>query len=253
MDADYLFNQTVEYLKTAQHVVISTGAGISAESGIATFRAPSTGLWSRYKSGELATAEAFKRNPSLVWGWYTWRRMQVANAQPNTAHRAVAAMAQCLPHMTLITQNVDDLHERAGSQDPIHLHGHLATARCFTCSQPYLDTLPIVVDPDAGPLEPPRCQHCEGLIRPNVVWFGERMPENEMKRARIAAFDCDVMLSIGTSGSVAPAVYLPTIAAENGAWVVHINLEADSTAPGNTLIGPATHWLPKLAQALLSA
>ncbi|TFY88500.1 NAD-dependent protein deacylase [Pseudomonas nabeulensis] len=252
MKSEAIFNQTVERLRTARHVVISTGAGISAESGIATFRAPSTGLWSRYKSGELAKVEAFERNPALVWGWYTWRRMEVRNAQPNAAHEAVAALMQCLPRVTLITQNVDDLHERAGSKDAIHLHGHLATARCFTCSKPYLDTLPVIANPEAGPLDPPNCQHCGGLIRPNVVWFGEGMPQDELQRARAAVLDCDVMLSIGTSGNVAPAVFLPTRAFEQGAWVVHINLEASSTAAGSTLVGPATTWLPRLAHALIA-
>ncbi|MEX5629661.1 NAD-dependent deacetylase [Pseudomonas poae] len=252
MNAETLFQHTLEKLRTARHVVISTGAGISAESGIATFRDPATGLWSRYKQGELASAEAFEQNPALVWGWYSWRRMLVSKAKPNAAHLAVAELEQSLHRVTLITQNVDDLHERAGSRDAIHLHGHLTTARCYTCNKPYLDALPVNASQEEGPSDPPHCQHCDGLVRPNVVWFGEKLSPEDINRANAAALDCDVFLSVGTSESVAPAVYLPILAAERGAWVVHINLAPSVSAPGNTLIGTATSWLPRIAQALIS-
>ncbi len=132
----------------------------------------------------------------------------------------------------------------------IHLHGDLASARCFQCNRPYLGALSMDVGPECDNLEPPRCPHCNGLIRPNVVWFGEGMPEQELAQAFSAARDCDVMLSIGTSGNVYSAARIPTLATELGAWMVHINIEPMGTASDKTLVGDATHWLPRLVDAL---
>ncbi|BBP59806.1 NAD-dependent deacylase [Pseudomonas sp. St316] len=249
MNSEALFAQTVKRLRTARHLVVFTGAGISAQSGISTFRDPSTGLWARYDPKELATPAAFAKDPALVWAWYSWRRTLVNEAQPNAAHLAVARLAQCLPLVTIITQNVDDLLERAGSKEVIHLHGDLASARCFQCNRPYLGPLPVGVGEDCDSLEPPRCAHCNGQVRPNVVWFGEGMPEQELDQAFTAARDCDVMLSIGTSGNVYPAARIPTLAAEHGAWLVHINIESIGAASDKTLVGDATQWLPRLVDA----
>lgn len=250
MDSEVIFADTVERLRAARHVVIFTGAGISAESGIATFRDHLTGLWSQYDPQRLATPAAFIRDPRLVWGWYSWRRTLVGKAQPNDAHLAVVTLTQCLPHVTVITQNVDDLHERAGCNEVIHLHGNLARARCFECNRPYLGVLPVSAEPDGAPQDPPRCNHCDGRIRPDVVWFDEALPEEDVMLAFRAACDCDVLLSIGTSGSVYPAAHIPELASEQGAWLVHINIESTGASSDKTLVGPASLWLPKLVEAL---
>ena len=217
-------NQIIEALNTARHIVVLTGAGVSAESGIPTFRDPLTGLWQRFDPMELASAQAFRRNPALVWGWYEWRRMKVMQAQPNPAHLALARLAEHTPQMTLITQNVDDLHERAGSRDVIHLHGSLLRPRCFACAREPQSRLPEPNEPEQGrELEPPRCEHCGGRLRPGVVWFGESLPDAALRRAFSAAKEADLLLVVGTSGIVYPAAELPTIVRRAGARVIHIN------------------------------
>ncbi|WP_338724167.1 NAD-dependent deacylase [Pseudomonas tolaasii] len=213
-----------QQLRKAQHVVIFTGAGASTESGIPTFRDALTGLWERFDPAQLATSDAFRADPSLCWGWYEWRRHKVVQAQPNGAHRAIAELTKYLPKLTVVTQNVDDLHERAGSQDVIHLHGSLHAPRCIDCGRAY--TLPITSEalPEGGSrIEPPRCSACSGYVRPSVVWFGEMLPEDTWSAVLAAADDCDIFLSVGTSGIVYPAAELPLRALGHGATVVHIN------------------------------
>ncbi len=236
-------------LREARHVVTFTGAGVSAESGLSTFRDATTGLWSRFDPTRLATPEAFEANPELVWGWYEWRRMRVRRAEPNAAHRAIAALEAKVPKTTLITQNVDDLHERAGSRAPIRLHGSLFAPRCFSCGSGH----GALADPpadfeDGKPLAPPRCASCGGSIRPGVVWFGEALPEDAMQRAFEAARDCDVLLSIGTSGAVYPAADIPRQARRAGAVIVEVNpnpTDLDDVADFR-LRGPAAEILPRL-------
>ena len=195
--------QLIAILRDARHVVVFTGAGVSAESGIPTFRDALKGLWERFDAEALATPEAFRRDPDLVWGWYEWRRMCVMRALPNAAHLAIAAMERKVERLTLITQNVDDLHERGGSSAAIHLHGSLLAARCFACSRPAQLPSGIPAEPDGGRrLSPPKCSHCGGLIRPGVVWFGEALPESVLKQGFEAARSCDLLLSIGTSSLV---------------------------------------------------
>ncbi|MEN1836132.1 NAD-dependent deacylase [Pseudomonas lijiangensis] len=231
-----------QQLKEAQHVMVFTGAGASAESGIPTFRDALTGLWERFDPAQLATNEAFRADPALCWGWYEWRRQKVLQAQPNVAHIAIAELAKCLPKLTVVTQNVDDLHERAGSQDVIHLHGSLHSPRCIECGQAY--TLPLTSDAlpeDGGRIEPPRCSACRGCIRPGVVWFGEMLPEDAWSAGFAAAAECDVFLSIGTSGIVYPAAELPLRALGHGATVVHINpVRFDVSSQEHFLEGPAS-------------
>ena len=213
-------------LKHAQHIVILTGAGVSAESGIPTFRDALTGLWKNYSAEQLASAEAFIVNPALVWGWYEWRRGKVLQAQPNPAHSAIARLERIVPKLTLITQNVDDLHERAGSRHVVHLHGSLHHPRCIACEQPY--ALPVENSDnsnEATRIEPPRCPQCGEYIRPGVVWFGEYLPADALKQAEQAAKHCDVLISIGTSGMVRPAANLPYLAKNAGSPVVQINPE----------------------------
>lgn len=236
-------------LRAARHVVVFTGAGVSAESGIPTFRDALSGLWERFDPAELATADAFRRDPALVWGWYEWRRMQVLQAQPNAAHRAIAALAQHVPRLTLITQNVDDLHERAGGQAVIHLHGSLHHPRCFACARPPSEPLAPPAEPEGGRrLEPPRCRHCGGRLRPGVVWFGESLPAQALNTAFEAADSCDVLLSIGTSGVVYPAAQVPERAWLAGALLAHINPQPVGTHTEREVLlrASAAELLPRL-------
>lgn len=237
-------------LQKAKHVVVFTGAGASAESGIPTFRDALTGLWERFDPAQLATPEAYRADPSLCWGWYEWRRNKVIQAQPNGAHLAIAELAKHVPKLTVVTQNVDDLHERAGSHDVIHLHGSLHSPRCIDCGLAY--TLPLTSDvlPEGGSgIEPPRCSICSGLVRPGVVWFGEMLPEDAWSVGLAAAEGCDVFLSIGTSGIVYPAAELPLRALGNGATVIHINpVRFDISSQEYFLQGPAS----VMTQGLLS-
>lgn len=165
-------------LQEAKHVVVFTGAGVSAESGIPTFRDALTDLWERFDPAQLATTEAFRADPNLCWGWYEWRRRKVLQAQPNEAPFAIAELAKHVPKLTVVTQNVDDLHERAGSDGVIHLHGSLHSPRCIDCGNAHESPLPPgELSEEGGRLEPPRCNACNGYIRPGVVWFGEMLPD----------------------------------------------------------------------------
>lgn len=236
-------------LAQARHVVVFTGAGVSAESGIATFRDKLTGLWERFDPAQLASAEGFRADPALVWGWYQMRRAGIAQATPNVAHLAIAALATRVPKLTLVTQNVDDLHERAGSQNVLHLHGRLDAFRCLDCAR-RVDG-PVAVPEDAlqgRRIEPPRCTHCAGPVRPGVVWFGERLPEQTLARAFDAAQQCDVLLSVGTSGVVQPAASMPRLALAAGATVVQVNPQPASEQHPRAfaLAGKAGEVLPEL-------
>ncbi|NJM05257.1 NAD-dependent deacylase [Candidatus Gracilibacteria bacterium] len=222
-----------------------TGAGVSAESGLPTFREAQTGLWAQYDPEELATPQAFRRNPRLVWEWYAWRRQLAAAAQPNPAHVALAALAQRVPECTLITQNVDGLHTRAGSVNPIELHGNLSRVKCFDDGR-VVEHWQATADP------PPRCPDCGGMLRPDVVWFGELLPRTALDAAIAAAQACDVFLSIGTSGLVEPAAALPRIALQCGATVVLINLDVPTraTPPLYAINAKAGELLPALVDAV---
>ncbi len=202
----------IEIVRTAQRVAVLTGAGTSAESGVPTFRDAQTGLWARYDPLELATPEAFRRNPRLVWEWYAWRRELVAKATPNPGHLALAQMETYVPEFTLITQNIDGLHQCAGSQQVIELHGNITRTICVD-NRHLVNTLPKGV--------PPHCPHCNGLLRPDVVWFGEALPNNALQQARTAVNHCDILFSIGTSSLVQPAASLPFEA--HDAHLVEIN------------------------------
>lgn len=235
-------------LRSAQRVVVFTGAGASAESGIPTFRDALTGLWERFDPAQLATAGAYRTDPPLCWGWYEWRRRKVTLAQPNDAHHAIAELARRVPKLTVVTQNVDDLHERAGSLEVIHLHGSLNSPRCIDCGLTHTLALPFDTLPEGGArLAPPRCSACNGFIRPGVVWFGELLPEQAWSDALEAVEDCDFFLSVGTSGIVYPAAELPLRALGNGATVVHVNpVVFGVSSQEHFLEGPASHMLPTL-------
>lgn len=213
-------------LQPGASIVALTGAGMSAASGIPTFRAAPHALWRDYKPAQLASPGGWRADPARVWAWYEWRRAQVLAAQPNAGHLALAAL-QARFAVTVLTQNVDDLHERAGSRDVTHLHGSLFSPRCFACQRPaaFVDALPAVDQPLAA-LEPPRCGHCGGRVRPGVVWFGEALPAAEWRRAELAVRGADLLLVVGTSATVQPAAQLPVLALKRRVPVVVINPDA---------------------------
>lgn len=232
-------------LHTAQRIAVLTGAGISAESGVPTFREAQTGLWSRYAPEQLATPEAFRRDPRLVWEWYAWRQQLVRQAQPHPGHTALVELEQHVSDFVLITQNVDGLHRRAGSHQVLELHGNLFRAKC--CDE----DLPIETWEDSDDL-PPRCPHCGGQLRPDVVWFGEMLPASVLRAAEQAAASAEVFFSIGTSSLVYPAAELPVLALRTGAVVVEINPQPTPLTPHATfsLHGMAGVVLPALVASV---
>lgn len=234
-------DKLIQKLKVAQHVAVLTGAGISAESGVPTFREAQTGLWARYDPQELATPQAFQRNPQLVWEWYAWRRELVNRAEPNPGHFALAELANLVPRFTLITQNVDGLHQRAGSQDVICLHGNIMETKCYANNH-FINSWP------ESEAVPPKCPTCGSLLRPNVVWFGENLPGEALHTAVTASQSCDLFFSIGTSGLVHPAALLPMYAIENGAMLVELNPQPTQLTyfAHELLTGAAGKLLPAL-------
>ena len=230
------------WLAEAERVVVLTGAGISAESGVPTFRGAG-GLWRQHRPEDLATPEAFARGPRLVWEWYDWRRARVAKAEPNPGHLALAQLERRVPDFTLITQNVDGLHQRAGSRRVLKLHGDIWTLHCLGCGLEETN--------HDVPLReiPPRCT-CGGLFRPGVVWFGEALPADVLRHAMEAAAHAQVFLVVGTSAVVQPAASLPLLAQQNGAKLVEVNLEETplSAQADASFWGKAGELLPRLLE-----
>lgn len=236
-------------LDAAGKVVVFTGAGISAGSGIPTFRDELAEIWTKHDPRTFETASAFRENPALVWGWYLWRRKQAIQAKPNAAHMTVARLADSGRDVYVVTQNIDDLHERAGSRDVAHLHGTLGQPICFACKRPAeLTSQQTAISFEGELIMPPRCIRCNGQLRPGVVWFGENLPGGIWKAAIAKIISCDVLISVGTSGIVRPAADIPEIASAAGATVIHVNLEDVSLDEPNELmlLGSATELLPKL-------
>lgn len=243
--------QAATLIARSQQLVVLTGAGASKESGVPTFRDALDGLWARYDPAELATPEAFRRNPRLVWDWYEYRRQLVRQAQPNPGHFALAALESLIPGTVIITQNVDDLHQRAGSRDIIPLHGAIMRNRCFNNCRGIPTLIDVAVLPDPDPEGgPPVCPYCGGWVRPDVVWFGETLPEGALVRAMQLAEEADVMLVVGTSGVVQPAASLPFIAKRAGATIIEVNPQrSDITAIADVwLAAPAGTVLPELVE-----
>jgi NAD-dependent deacetylase len=238
----------VDRLARAEHVAVLTGAGISTESGIPTFRDPD-GLWEEFDPQELANVEAFLDNPELVQGWYRHRRQVVEEAEPNAGHRALADLETHVPSVAVVTQNVDDLHNRAGSSTVIELHGNITHNYCMDCER---DAAPAIVDAAIQEGEPARCPECDGLIRPDVVWFGEMLPPDAMERADAATERADVFLSVGTSAVVYPAARFPVAAQERGAYVAEINPDTTGVTDDvdESIRGPAGVVLPALVDAV---
>lgn len=233
----------IEALREAQHVCVLTGAGVSAESGVPTFRDAQQGLWAEYDPHKLATPEGFLSNPSLTWEWYRWRRQLVAEVEPNPGHFALAGLQEMVPKLTLVTQNVDGLHQRAGSANVIEFHGNIFVDRCFAEGS--------IVE-DCGSDELPTCPRCGSLARPGVVWFGEAIPEDAMDLAFAETAACDIFLSVGTSAQVYPAAGLVEIARGAGAVTAEINIEPteDASIFDHVLTGPSGVILPKLLDSL---
>jgi NAD-dependent deacetylase len=229
-------------LRSASKVTILTGAGISAESGLPTFRDPLTGFWSNFRPEDLATPAAFARNPSLVWRWYVERRIAAKSAIPNAGHRALAKLQSLVPTLTVITQNVDGLHQAAGSQNVIELHGSIHAIRCFDHDHP-MDWDLQGDSTDHHPV----CPVCGSFARPSVVWFGEMLSEESLARSIQSAQTCDVMLVVGTSGVVQPAASLGSRALTRGAVVAAINPDPQSAISGGLFLqGSAGTVLPRL-------
>lgn len=229
----------VTTLVKAEQWVVMTGSGISAESGVPTFRDAQTGLWAQYDPQQLATQEAFKNNPHVVWQWYQWRRELIRNTSPNPAHRALVELQRLRPNLILVTQNVDGLHQRAGSTNVIEFHGNIHRNKCSHCQKP---------GPESEAAQPPDCAHCGELLRPNVVWFGESIPRVALQAAANAIETCDVFFSVGTSSLVYPAAALAETALTRQAVVVEINLNPTplSSRADFALQGLAGQWLPAI-------
>jgi NAD-dependent deacetylase len=237
----------------ARRAVVLTGAGVSEESGLGTFRGPG-GLWEEFRPEELATPQAFARHPRRVWDWYAARHRTMAAAAPNAAHRALARWPALFPSFLLVTQNIDQLHQRAGSPEVIELHGTLMAARCASCGarRPMAELIaPAGPSEPTGGESPPRCG-CGGLWRPDVVWFGEELPMEAIARAQRAAASCDLFVSAGTSATVFPAAGLIALAHQAGAVIVEVNPEATafSALADLRLPGAAGTHLPALTAAI---
>lgn len=226
---------------------VLTGAGVSQESGLRTFRDAQVGLWRQYNPEDLASPAAFRRDPKLVWDWYTWRREAVKAVRPNPGHYALAEIEKRIPSFTLITQNVDGLHRMAGSQNVLELHGNIQRVRCSEC---YTFTETWGDDTESVP----QCSVCGGLLRPDVVWFGEALPRDQLEAAVEAARSCDIFFSIGTSGVVQPAASLAHAARNRGATVVEINAEPTPLTPKVDYVfhGKSGEILPELVKAIWS-
>jgi NAD-dependent deacetylase len=237
----HIQEELIHTIRSATHILVLTGAGISAESGIPTFREAKSGLWAKYHPEDLATPEAFQRNPRLVWEWYTWRRNLIQKAMPNPGHLALAAMEKLVPHFHLITQNVDNLHRIAGSQNIIEFHGNIFQTKCSyedIIIESWLETEDI----------PPRCPRCNHFLRPNVIWFGEPIPQQAITSVTNLIKNCEVFFSIGTSGLVEPAASLPITAHLQGSIFIEINLEHTPVThlADFVLTGPSGIILPEL-------
>jgi len=234
-----ILEQARERLDQAVEIAALTGAGISAESGVPTFRG-ADGLWRQHRMEDLATPEAFQRDPRLVWTWYNWRRALIADKTPNPGHLALARLERLKPAFQLITQNVDGLHQLAGSRNLLEIHGSIWRVRCTVCGQRRIERNTLA--------NPPSCPACQGLLRPDVVWFGEALATDRLDAAFRAVSQAEVLLVVGTSGLVQPAASLAWQAKRSGAWILEINIEptpfsehADAVLPG-----PAGRILPQL-------
>lgn len=232
----------IERIKCAKHIVFFSGAGMSAESGIATFRGKD-GIWNKFKPEELANFNAFMKNPNMVWEWYQYRRNIVRHALPNAGHLAIAEFQNYVPKVTVITQNIDNLHKRAGSKNIFELHGNIERNYCIRCKTFYNDI--------EEKVEIPQCK-CGGLIRPDVVWFGEYLPEDQFQGAEISTSECDLFFVVGTSAVVYPAASLIYTAKYSGAFIIEVNIEKTeiSSLTNKFLLGEVGKILPEILKKI---
>jgi len=235
----------IEKLKSANAILFFTGAGISAESGIDTFRGKG-GLWNKMSAQELASFDGFMKNPNLVWEWYQYRRKIVRETEPNAGHKIIAAFEKHFDEVTVVTQNVDNLHKRAGSSNILELHGNIERNFCMNCKTFY------GVEKFIETEEAPKCEKCDGMIRPDVVWFGEMLPQEIFAKAERKAADSDICFIVGTSAVVYPAAYIPISAKEAGATLVEINIESTeiTNQVDYSIIGKAGEILPRIFELL---
>ncbi|AGS33658.1 NAD-dependent deacetylase [Corynebacterium maris DSM 45190] len=243
--------QALRLVRDAARVEVFTGAGMSADSGIATYRDAQTGLWENVDPQAMASIDAWARDPEPMYAWYLWRRSLVAQAHPNAGHAALADWAAVDGvDVTVTTQNIDDLHERAGSPDVAHLHGSLFDFRCSICSRPWRGQVPQLDEPVAS-LTPPTCPVCGNLVRPGVVWFGEPLPGKEWDLAEQRMQEADLVVIVGTSGVVQPAASLPLLAREAGTPIIEVSPQRSDLTPVATVFveGTAAQALPQLVDA----
>lgn len=255
-ESSAVLNAAVDLLRSAKRVAVVTGAGISRESGIPTFRDARDGLWARYDPRQLATRDAFRSEPGRVWAWYCYRRRLVADAEPHAGHRALVRLEDRIPEVAIITQNIDGLHQRAGSSHVVELHSNINRFKCFERDHPVALDASAHLGAEAtaeASVSPPRCPTCGSPVRPDVVWFGEPLGNAVIEEASALARRCDVMLIVGTSGVVYPAAALPGLAQERGAKVIEVN-----TAPSELsaradvfLEAPAGDVLPLLVDGAM--
>ena len=240
-----MLDELASILQQSRAVVVLTGAGISAESGVPTFRG-NEGIWAKFRPEDLATMSAFIANAKLVWEWYNWRRELIRQVKPNPGHYALVELAKWFPSFTLVTQNVDGLHRRAGSESVLEIHGNILHNKCADCNRP------IGEEDDIDPAAIPICQVCGGKVRPDVVWFGEQLPEETIEAAFEAAEAADLFFSIGTSALVHPAATLPVIAKRHGAVLVEVNPDETPLTPMADFYFPAKagELLPQLVEKL---
>ncbi len=234
----------ISKLLESESIVFFTGAGISAESNIPTFRGKD-GIWNKLKPEELANFDAFLRNPEMVWEWYSHRKKIIHQSEPNPGHKAIAEMQNLFKEVTVVTQNIDNLHRRAGSEKIYELHGNIERNYCINCKTFYNDELPF-----KGKI--PTCTKCGGLIRPDIVWFGEYLPQDQFQASAEASKNCDVFFVVGTSAVVYPAASLIYTARENGAYIVEVNIEETeiSYLSNKSFYGEAGKTLPAIVDEL---
>jgi NAD-dependent deacetylase len=244
--------EAAQLLKDIKHLAVLTGAGISKESGLATFRDPDDGLWSQFSPQELANAQAFHQDPVKIWNWYAQRRRKAAQAKPNPGHEALVQMESIFESVVIITQNVDGLHQAAGSHHVIELHGNIHRNKCADgCyGNPTLVDVPLSTEENEDGL--PLCPLCGAFVRPDIVWFGEMLPETALEQSFKVCNEADAMLTIGTSGDVIPASLLPRIVAKHNAPIIEINPEDTSltSLARAVLRGPSGVLLPQLVAEL---
>ena len=249
MEKPMFSQEAIDALRNAQSVAVLTGAGVSAESGVPTFRGAG-GLWREYSATSLATPEAFRGDPKLVWEFYNYRREVLAPLLPNAGHYAIASMEERFARFTLITQNIDNLHRVAGTREIVELHGNIWRVRCTNIG---CERYTLAWENREAPLDPlpPKCEACENLLRPHVVWFGEMLDPEQLRRAMVAVDDCDYLIVAGTSAVVQPAASMPMLASRGGAFVLEVNLEPTDISPymSEAVQEPSGVALPRLLEA----